>query len=582
MSARSLRLAPKHNESRDEECSEHIHYGSILQQKAIKSNPLPFIKKPKECEEEDDSLSKYPSLSPHPRGLSILVSPADSQDDCDFMVEVRSRDESSKNETPLRIDEPASIESEEAPVSSPQLASPSEAIALPPSPVIEKSTVCPVALPNLGNTCYMNSVLQSIFTLKEFRDTLCKVIKNCGYACRPSENDTLDGSQKEASENDSALKLTSQLVSTWNSYERERERDAFQLQEVDVNDVLGNFKSAVGNYNDQFHSNSQQDAVEFVELILDTMTDEFKKIKDNLEDKSGDFINPLQLFKIELKTQSSCTSCGHVTRLPNIISNTLYLNIPSGHEEGTLALQDVVDSYFTANGKTEQNCDQNGCSGSEKLLLTSVGSLPKYLAVQLGRYTMVGEKIHTKIALHPNIWLPNPQKDESEVSCHPACAFEQTCIEPAIISNNRPLIPTLGGSSPFKKAPSLVDSIDKTNALPLICSLDSPPATPPVVTSSTNSVPPSPVTACLSPKTPSSPVSSSPISRTEGVEYTLSAVICHRGSTRDMGHYYAFVRNSKDDNWYSCDDDTVKCLPFDEVVSASRSRCYCFFFEQAS
>lgn len=542
---------------------------------------LPSAKKSRVNEEVDDTPSKHRSHSLC-GGLSILASPADSQDVSglpDLTIEARLADRTSKNETPLRIEEAASTEPEETVVNSPELPSPSEAIPLPPSPVSEKSTVCPVALPNLGNTCYMNSVLQSIFALSEFYDTLSKVFKSC----RPSENDTLDGSQKEASENDHGLELTSQLLSTWNSYELERERDAFQLQEVDVNDILGNFKSAVGNYNDQFHSNSQQDAVEFVELILDTMTDEFKKLKDNLGDDSSDFVNPLQLFKIELKTQSSCTSCGHVTRLPNIISNTLYLNIPCGHEEGTLALQDVVDSYFTATGKTEQNCDQNGCSGSEKLLLTSVGSLPKYLAVQLGRYTMVGEKIHTKIALHPNIWLPSPQKNESDASPHPACTFEQTCIEPTIMSNNRPLIPTLGGSSPLKQAPRMVDSMDNGKALPILpVSFDSPPATPPLVTSSSNSLSDSPGAAYHSPKAPSSPITSSPISRSEGVEYTLSAVICHRGSTRDMGHYYAFVRNSKDEKWYSCDDDTVKCLPFEEVVSASRTRCYCFFFERNS
>lgn len=469
--------------------------------------------------------------------------------------------------------EPPEIFGPHLPSSSPTAASTaSPAAAAVTEPVIEKSTISPVPLPNLGNTCYMNSVIQSIFSLKSFMDLLSKTCKLCHDESNQPNGDTLDGSHGEASEK--VLQLSSQLVSLWSAYESERQRDAFQLREIDINDVLSTFKSAVGNYNDQFHSGCQQDAVEFVELILDTMTDEFKTLLKNLNPGPINCINPVQLFKIELKSRSTCTSCGHVTRLPNIISNTLYLNIPSDHEEGTLTLQDVVDLYFNSNGKTEQNCDQGGCKGNEKLLTTSVGSLPKFLAVQLGRYTMVGEKIHTKLALHPNIWLPNPRENENTY-INSTTVIGQTIIEPAIISNNRPMVPTLGGSSPMKKPPNSNGTVISAQIGTPMCSLslDSPPATPPALNSPNNSL--SPISACVSPI-----ASTSPILRTEGVEYNLKAIICHRGSTRDMGHYYTFVRNTIDDKWYSCDDDTIKCLPFDEVATASRSRCYCFFFEQ--
>ncbi|CAK5267490.1 unnamed protein product [Mycena citricolor] len=51
------------------------------------------------------------------------------------------------------------------------------------------------------------------------------------------------------------------------------------------------------------------------------------------------------------------------------------------------------------------------------------------------------------------------------------------------------------------------------------------------------------------------PITSATGNRRGDVSYELYAVVCHRGTTVDSGHYVAYVR--RDDIWFKCDDDLI-------------------------
>lgn len=42
--------------------------------------------------------------------------------------------------------------------------------------------------------------------------------------------------------------------------------------------------------------------------------------------------------------------------------------------------------------------------------------------------------------------------------------------------------------------------------------------------------------------------------------YRLYAIIVHEGYSTSRGHYYSFIKNSEDKNWYRYDDDSVKII----------------------
>ena len=56
--------------------------------------------------------------------------------------------------------------------------------------------------------------------------------------------------------------------------------------------------------------------------------------------------------------------------------------------------------------------------------------------------------------------------------------------------------------------------------------------------------------------------------------YTLMATINHSGTT-EAGHYWAYIRNEKENNWLSCDDTKVDKV---KPGSLNNKSSYLFFY----
>ncbi|KAI6232416.1 Ubiquitin carboxyl-terminal hydrolase 33 [Aphelenchoides besseyi] len=63
----------------------------------------------------------------------------------------------------------------------------------------------------------------------------------------------------------------------------------------------------------------------------------------------------------------------------------------------------------------------------------------------------------------------------------------------------------------------------------------------------------------------------------ESTTYDLSAVVSHRGSSVDFGHYVAYCYNQHDDTWYEFDDSYVRTVSEAEVQAAE---AYLLFYQR--
>ena len=64
-------------------------------------------------------------------------------------------------------------------------------------------------------------------------------------------------------------------------------------------------------------------------------------------------------------------------------------------------------------------------------------------------------------------------------------------------------------------------------------------------------------------------------------QYRLKAVICHNGLTSDSGHYTAYV--ARDEDWYLCDDTSVKPVSEDTLKTAQvMEQTYMVFYEKVN
>ncbi|RWS07814.1 hypothetical protein B4U79_16404 [Dinothrombium tinctorium] len=266
----------------------------------------------------------------------------------------------------------------------------------------------PLPLKNLGNTCYMNSIIQSLFVLTKFMDET------------ENEFNTMKNGDYEKIEE--KLQMTSTLLSLYSEYRKQKKLISLTDSER-IKEQMKKLKNLVGEKCPQFKSSNQQDAVEFLELILNSVKEEFDEVRDII------IKNPVQTnFEIKFKNCAQCTKCGHQSSFPDVTNHVLYLCLPEKAENFTL--QDAVDESV----KTEKaECECNECGNKEKLKLTQISQLPAVLFLQLGRYSEDGTKRHEDVKvpneLHIMKMSTNVNVEESNAMEMASESYETVCFE---------------------------------------------------------------------------------------------------------------------------------------------------------
>ncbi|XP_032187510.1 ubiquitin carboxyl-terminal hydrolase 26 [Mustela erminea] len=228
-------------------------------------------------------------------------------------------------------------------------------------------------LPNLGNTCYMNAVLQSLFSIPSFADDLL------------SQDFPWDKIPLGA-----LSMCLAQLFVLKNIYN-------IKIKER----LLVNIKKAISTVAEIFSGNIQNDAHEFLGHCLDQMKENMGKLntiwKMKIESKEDNtaqqvfadnaatrvLICPvITNFEFELLRSIICQACGQVV-LKTEVSNYLSINLPQGMKALPLSIQSAFDLFFGAE-ELEYKCEK--CQHRSSVAVHKFSRLPRVLIVHLKRY----------------------------------------------------------------------------------------------------------------------------------------------------------------------------------------------------
>ena len=224
-----------------------------------------------------------------------------------------------------------------------------------------------------GNICYMNSSIQCLFHLKDFTDNITNTaVYNKG----------------------DLIRATSNLIEEMKSFNK-KNSDILSAKYI---------KKVMGEIDQRYKDNSQEDANEFISNFLDGLLNEIGD-KNNLPkpldiknesdkvaynkfykrfytNKGNSFL--LDLFYSILKTQKVCKSCGKVNSIKFNAFNIIELPIKNlANKENDIQLVDIIENYFKKNGNIDGEC--KFCGKNNIYEKINIYLLPKYLILYFGR-----------------------------------------------------------------------------------------------------------------------------------------------------------------------------------------------------
>ena len=207
-----------------------------------------------------------------------------------------------------------------------------------------------IALVNLGNTCYLNSVLQNIIYDQNSRRKILE-----------SDNNSIFNKELK------------QIVESIDLNEDE------SLELVNYN--LSNFINCFINEKPFFHKYQQHDAHEFLISFIDLSTKEFAK------DYNG-----------ELRLSITCNNCNNTKHVFEEF-NSINLSIPQSDE--ILSIYQLFELYLKTEVINLYFCDHCKCNCISEHSLT-LWKLPKRLIIVFKRYSGIN-KIFTNVNYNDNL-----------------------------------------------------------------------------------------------------------------------------------------------------------------------------------
>ncbi len=177
------------------------------------------------------------------------------------------------------------------------------------SPIYEISSNNPkpkeevlIGLMNVNNTCYINSIIQSLYSIKSFKDQIRLIPNNI------EKNTTLGGLNKL---------FTNILKEKKNNINEKKNNEKTHVLDINF------FVQIIKMNNNDFNNDDHHDAHEFLIWLLDNLEQNYKK--ENIKNKNSNQTNIItDLFSGKQVSQTKCLNCEKVRNNYNKFKNKFF------------------------------------------------------------------------------------------------------------------------------------------------------------------------------------------------------------------------------------------------------------------
>ncbi|ORX99167.1 ubiquitinyl hydrolase [Basidiobolus meristosporus CBS 931.73] len=243
-------------------------------------------------------------------------------------------------------------------------------------------------LKNLGNSCYMSSVLQSVFALDPIAARYTSMIHEHRMRC---QNEAASCFQCQM------CKLADGLLS--GKYSKPVEIEGDKQGQKGIPPSM--FKSLIGKGHPEFSTMRQQDAFEFFQHLLKTMEQKERNVE------MGD---PSLNFKFNMEQRLECLKC-HKVRYSKEVTSSLTIPTPirkvgESTDEGVqyepVTLDECLNSFVTENHVPDYNCP-NCQEKTSASTCNKFSTFPDVLIVNIRRFeyeNWVPKKINVPVVVN--------------------------------------------------------------------------------------------------------------------------------------------------------------------------------------
>lgn len=246
-----------------------------------------------------------------------------------------------------------------------------------------RTSLTPRGLKNAGNTCYVNSAIQTLFSFNFFMDKLKRYYETFSRHILAKEKEDSDD-----------FPILSRLIKLFDTYKNSRSN-------IDLNDYLMDFKTFFGSKCDQRYQTHfkdkyvQQDAAEFLSFVLQFIEEEINNNKSTYEFNK---ISPVdQHFQYTLVIQEKCCQCGQIIKKTSECTNTFHLELTPDRT--------LQSAFMKQIDKEELPNKCSNCSGTV-IVEKTFEKLPEVLIFQSARYNDSFKKDLENIYANGVIFIP--------------------------------------------------------------------------------------------------------------------------------------------------------------------------------
>uniref|UniRef100_A0A7E4ZSY7 Ubiquitin carboxyl-terminal hydrolase n=1 Tax=Panagrellus redivivus TaxID=6233 RepID=A0A7E4ZSY7_PANRE len=220
-------------------------------------------------------------------------------------------------------------------------------------------------LPNSGNTCYINSVLQSLCSTVVFKTSVTDVRDFLQNHCNATEEYLAR-----------VMPLSTSLCELFRNF-------LFSTKE-DLTQVLLNVKNSVA----KFPSNRQEDAHEFLTFMLDRLKKEYEAAKEDVTDPQKLESFPPEpvdtCFGHTIQRQFTCQTCFNV-RSKKDVETFFIVDIGDKHRN-SVCLSDIIQGSLREE-IVDRRCSTKNCNGEKANMMSYISQIPEVFIILIRRYS---------------------------------------------------------------------------------------------------------------------------------------------------------------------------------------------------